>query len=1189
MAHIETKEERNVRLALTKLDSAQDDELLEPPGEICDHFFPRGMWNSMPHRKLMERIAYSNIGTWQGNLNWIKGSAPLGAALEAVAVGFCDGIVLKCLVPPEQIRNPDGSPLTKDDDQRKARYSMFGTRCQKVREIVRAAGLTIDQNDVVGARLFKASSGNERKRSPARVPEQSEITPDTVPGRGADPAAVSKADWWWQQIMIHFTHNDNDLQKVIDLVRSGEFARHGLWLNDFDVTIDCKGVVDCQKLIKWLAAKTDGTFIVQGQQLTVSEFDSEGEPQSVHAQVILNNARKVGLNCVSWMQTDPETGLQIRLKVYLKLVQQFEKKEVRDTCGHHIHDVLEAVNTRLTHAMDATRDFGLLRSESTIYADKSSIPISKAHLSIPSTAAEVTRFCQRQLEIVPAQLVRKAPHSLMIQNWAQNLKHTLVVVDLYNDECLVAYSKNEVTETVAGTFVPSVKRRFKHVLQKLTIGNHPVDVIFVHRGSDETSIPQELPAPKSGFEHRGAAELLEKRAKSKKQFGFVDRDMDWEVGLAGSKRDVDGVVVAEPSPADENDSDSDAESADEQPAAEEEEEEDPEPELDEQAKIAIALKEQRERFEAERAAIDIAADTVSTVDAGDAPSRYRVPMGALFVTAVRYQRIPTDPDKPNPTEFPKGGLEHFFKMPNDPPGIKPLNSKAATPKEIKSNKEIRAENDRLRLAASTKFMNERLNTIGFRPTAGLASLYVLPRLEPKPITQKINDAYLMETKSVLPLDLNSIAGAQKLQSFMLNKKQILARQKRKEQLLVSRQQERMANITVGTAERGMLVESGKRKAVSMEAKGYLRDSYNRTEAKSLRTSLDPGAYDIVAIRVREQKEGTSDKFDVILRVGDKIVPYKGVQNIMDAITAKQDDLLHLRNGIGGEPYYMHRDCNLQSIGTFELAASTLKAANGKPVVDCAIKIGDLVVLDTQVNIREKHAVDGAQTVSDAVAMEVDSHSPSIPPPPPLLVTDALKRGLGAKDYVGNKFDVDRKTKCYAPRVLKVLKSGVTKHYQHEAVVLEVQEDVVGSAPVILWGGETLNKRVDELSAGCRLVIHKVKAKNALDVKIVSEADWHWKYRLPASYTAIANAIQKGERPGQPTKIQIRDCFEMPTDTGIRVNHPVLLDSDGTIWRFLAPQTVKAVPAKNQPGIALVPGAVLDTVQFTVTPPTAQAE
>lgn len=221
-------------------------------------------------------------------------------------------------------------------------------------------------------------------------------------------------------------------------------------------------------------------------------------------------------------------------------------------------------------------------------------------------------------------------------------------------------------------------------------------------------------------------------------------------------------------------------------------------------------------------------------------------------------------------------------------------------------------------------------------------------------------------------------------------------------------------------------------------------------------------------------------------------------------------------------------------------------------------------------------------------MEIDLDTP--PPPPQLLVTDALKRTVGSKDYIGDKFDVDRKQKHYEPRVLLVLKVGVTKHYQHDAVLLEVQEDVPGAQPVILWGGETLNKRVGDLSAGCRIVVHKVKAKNALDANIVAAADWHWKHRLPNNYSAIAGVIQKGERAGQPPHIHIQDCFDMPCDgasSGTSTKHPVLLDSGGKIWRFAAPQTIKAVAAKNQPGLALAPGAILDTVQFTVSAPASE--
>ena len=1177
-----SKEEKAAERMQAKLDAAQDPSLPDAPADAMT--FEGGTWHAMPHRKLMERVAYQNHGTWQGNLDWLKGSTPLGAKLEPVATAFCDGIVLKCLVPPEQVT------LTKPGDNRTAKYNHFGMRCQTIRQLLRDAGLVIEQNDVTGARLFKADAGNERKSGPARLPKDYEITSDTVPNRGAGAPPVAKKEWWWQHFLVHLTDKKNGLQKVIDFVRAGEFAKHGIWLNDFDVTWDCKGVIDCQRFKEWLSEKTNGTFVIDAQECHGADFDSDFSPRTKHGKTVLNNAHKVGLNCVSWMQTDAETGLQVRLKVYLKLVQQFEKKEVRDTCGHHIHDVIEAFDTRLADATEATEDTGLLRSESTVYVDKASIPISKAHLSLPATAEEVTEFCAHQLEIVPKWLVRRAPHALMIQNWAQNLKHTLVVVDRYSNECLVALTKNEVTGTIAGTYVTNYKDRSKHIMQKLVLGDHPVDVIELHRGSAETSIPQVLPEPKSRVELDGAKALKAKRAASKKQLEWVDRDMDWpdiNVAAVGSKRDVDGAVVREP-PDDSSDSGGDVDTDDC------ESEDEAEVEMDDEAKVAIATeaarKEEREKIAAERAAaaaIEAAADSVSTVDAGEV-SRYKVPMGGLVVTTSRYHRIPTNPDKPNPTEFPRGGgLEHYFKLPVDPPGIQPLLTTAATPAVLaKRNQIIKLQNKALCVAASTEWMEERLTMLGLRDHDNLASLNVQPRLEPSPISQKVSDAFLMDTESKLTLDMNSIAGATKLLSFMTDKRQINARLKRKENLLLQRQTNRLHSIAIGKGERPMLIESGKRRSASSAAKEHLRAAYGQKEARSLRTNLEPGTYPLVAVRIREQKAGSSDRFDIILRVDDALLAFKGVQNISDAFNAKKDELQQLYNAIGGDPYYMHHDCTIEPIGVLTLADSNLRAVNGKPIVDCAIAIGDIRVLETQAGARERHAVEASP--SDAAEMEVEA-GPSTPPPQ-LLVTDALKRTLGSKDYIGNKFDVDRKAKFYEPRVLLVHKMGITKHYQHEAVLLEVQEDIPGAQPVILWGGETLNKRAGELTLGCRIVVHKVKAKNALDAKIIAEVDWHWTQRLPTNYSAIKHTIQKGEHAGQPPQIRIQDCFDMPCDggrldsAGIPVAHPVILDSEGKIWRFLAPQSVKAVPAKNQPGLALVAGGVLDTVLFTVNTP-----
>ena len=99
MATTETKEAKAARFAQAKLDAAQDDCLPGAPNDA--HIFDRGEWNALPHRKLMERIAFHNLANWTGELDWLHGSTALNGNLEAVGKSFCDNLVLKCLVPPE--------------------------------------------------------------------------------------------------------------------------------------------------------------------------------------------------------------------------------------------------------------------------------------------------------------------------------------------------------------------------------------------------------------------------------------------------------------------------------------------------------------------------------------------------------------------------------------------------------------------------------------------------------------------------------------------------------------------------------------------------------------------------------------------------------------------------------------------------------------------------------------------------------------------------------------------------------------------------------------------------------------------------------------------------------------------------------------------------------------------------------
>ena len=50
----------------------------------------------------------------------------------------------------------------------------------------------------------------------------------------------------------------------------------------------------------------------------------------------------------------------------------------------------------------------------------------------------------------------------------------------------------------------------------------------------------------------------------------------------------------------------------------------------------------------------------------------------------------------------------------------------------------------------------------------------------------------------------------------------------------------------------------------------------------------------------------------------------------------------------------------------------------------------------------------------------------------------------------------------------------------------------------------------------------------------------------------------------------------------RSKEPILMDTAGTIWRFAAPQNYKPNAAKNQPGLALIPGHILCCYEHTIT-------
>ena len=1144
---------------------AQAAGLPEPPdGALVLH---RGEWNDLPAPKLLETLAYDNCANWTGELDWHAGAEPLGGGLIAYTNGFCDNFVLKCLVPPEQVI------LGREGDRRSQKYVLFGPRCAKIREIVAASRITITPDAVTGARLFAVAdaAGNAK-----RIPPPCDISADTVPGRGANAPPVADGAWFWQHFKIACP--DVDMQAVINMLRSGVFAQHGLWLNDFDVTIDCKGGVRCHKLKNHLVRKCG--FRLEGQEDSEDSDSEEDEGGRSTTRTILQNEHKVGRNCITWLQTSERGQHRLRVKLYAKLVQEFEKHSVRTTVGQHIGDWIEMRDTLLASARNATADTGLMRAETTLYVDGPDIHIAQAHKHIPQSAAEMTRFAELQIAVVPESFVLKAPHSLMVANWAANIKQTLVVVDQFYNVGLVVYAKNELTMTVSGTMVKSWRRRSQYVLQKLTLGDHPVDVIYLNRGSKHEAVEQQLPGTATKRDAAAAGAVQQRRGKKNSHL-WVDRDADFKDDgqLTIQQALTAGLKRAHDSESASSGDDDDAEP--EESASESESE--AEPELDTDAQVHAQVEAARKQWEAEVASAQAAAnaDSTSSIGADDAVEWACSP-GDLVVVGQRLHRVPVSADSSNVTEFPpSGGLEHHFRLPGDMmPLLPPLRAEPKTAPQRAMNAELTASNKEFLAMAARDVVGAMVITAGFSPLASMNTIVVHPRVTDAPISNKIKYAHLVVASPRMEVDVNSLLAAKRFASFKIT---AATRKTRKLKQLKQRQKTRIAGLAEAAAERATVVSQKEKTNAALELKRSLRAAYESRKPQALR-SLAPGSYPVVAVRI------DTKACELFLLCDGKTVPYTTLSAVDAAVKDKALQLAPFHCALGHEShslgvYYLDPELNCSPIGSLTKVACTLREASGRARVDCGLVIGETVVHQTLAEQREAHAGQAGAEAEELSAVADEAPSGAILPStvPPLLLSADEQRGSNTP-YLAKQFNMTHGTT--KPRVVRVLKMVTARNVaQEDSVWLQVAEDHAfaggNAAPVVVRGGPTLNEKVGELTADCRIIVYKCLAKHAINCKIVAAADFSWINRLPLSYNNIP-ALRKGEQPNQPRTINIAASGSVPVRGS---NLPVIIGADGRQWRFAAPQNIKPNAAKRQPGLALQVGAVLDTKNFTVAPGT----
>ena len=257
-----------------------------------------GEWAEFEPKELLRRLAIGNIANFTGTLDYLKGRNPAVHALDAVTPAFCDNFLLRVAVPDYHIT------IEEDKDGKSKKYTHLGhfmtlTR-QTISEYTDATGVShIDLRRVLVKPVPMTPFCTEDRDRLRRFGYHNGVF-DHKPHRHVESGS-KETQFFWQNIKV--SCQDADLQKVIDLIRSGVFNAEKLYFKDFDTTIDCAGTFVRRELFHYLHKVKQ--FAVRGKKFRRSDGGS----------TLLDNESDVGNNCLTWMtnKNGPQAQAQPRV------------------------------------------------------------------------------------------------------------------------------------------------------------------------------------------------------------------------------------------------------------------------------------------------------------------------------------------------------------------------------------------------------------------------------------------------------------------------------------------------------------------------------------------------------------------------------------------------------------------------------------------------------------------------------------------------------------------------------------------------------------------------------------------------------------------------------------------------------------------------------------------------------------
>ena len=375
---------------------------------------------------MLETIGKSNALNRTGTINYNDLGQKDGVGLTSVTEKFIDNFVLAVLVPDYNVKN--------------GKYCFCGASNKSIRELLDDAGLNKCVVKAICCSKVQSTPSDDMLKS---IPFMDHTK--TVESYYIQEYKVATPNLGYRAVM--------------EFVRAKEYNSIGMFLKDFDVTMDFAGSFNKDEVIEYLVKEHD--FRMQGDENTLSP------------RTILDNDRFVGRNCLTYMEEI--RGFVTRQKIYNKLVQSLESQSVRSVVGCHWRDWVVQQGTRLAEARNKSSNRGLTRAEVTIYIDKTGqIPTEKF----------IEEALLKIIEFIPKELVYSTPFSKTWEVYCNSFIHSLVCVDRKQNIGLLVYSYNEITGKLSGQLINDFESKWKWVLENLTLnGNLPVDVIDINTWS----------------------------------------------------------------------------------------------------------------------------------------------------------------------------------------------------------------------------------------------------------------------------------------------------------------------------------------------------------------------------------------------------------------------------------------------------------------------------------------------------------------------------------------------------------------------------------------------------------------------------------------------------------------------------------------------------------------------------------